>query len=87
MNKDGGPAFPRRLPDIRVPPDEALRIIESHAGMSLRDYFAAAALQGMLAYRHVNPTNGNYHENCSLDDCAMQAYEYADAMLAAREKP
>jgi hypothetical protein len=77
MSKYGGPAFP--LPEYLTWPQE-----DPH-GMSLRDYFAAKALQGMLAYSHVNAQNGNYHENCSLEDCAMQAYEYADAMLKARE--
>lgn len=38
-------------------------MIEAHEGMTLRDYFAAAALQGMLAYSYVNPTHGNFHEN------------------------
>ena len=39
--KDGGPAFPRSLPDIKVPPDEAFEIVKAHSGMSLRDWFAA----------------------------------------------
>lgn len=70
---DGGPAFP-------------IGDMHGEVGMSLRDYFAAAALQGMLAYSHVNPSTGNYHENCSLQDAAAQAYEYADAMIEARDK-
>jgi hypothetical protein len=45
-------------------------------GMSLRDYFAAMALQGMLG----NPSyNGTYR------DAADDAYNYAYAMLAARK--
>lgn len=45
-------------------------------GMTLRDYFAAAALQGILA----NPNAGN-------DDLvqAADAYIMADAMLKARD--
>jgi hypothetical protein len=49
-------------------------------GVNLRDYFAAAALQGYLAHR-------NPHAIGSLDrksHCQI-AYEYADLMLAARE--
>jgi hypothetical protein len=43
--------------------------------MTLRDYFAAAALTGLLANRL-----GRY------SDMAEDAYKYADAMLAEREK-
>ena len=58
-----------------------------HAGgMTLRDYFAAKALTGMLAYSHVNPSIGNYHENCTPAAVAMDAYALADAMLAERAK-
>jgi len=44
--------------------------------VSLRDYFAAAALQGNIAHPEVT---GN------RDDIARDAYKYADAMLKARE--
>jgi hypothetical protein len=54
--------------------------------MTLRDYFAAKALQGCLAYSVINPMRGNYHENCSTDQLAESAYDIADAMLKARAK-
>lgn len=63
---NGGPAFP----------GTAL------AGMSLRDYFAAKAMQaaiGMLAGNHF------WNEGGFFSDLAKNAYEMADAMLAARE--
>ena len=63
---DGGQAFPRA-----VQFDDAF--IHGH-GMTLRDYFAAAALQGNL----IEPTADN-------DDIAKYAYSLADAMLKARE--
>ena len=44
-------------------------------GMTLRDYFAAAALQGIMA-------DGG---GASWDDDAKNAYKAADAMLKARE--
>ena len=44
-------------------------------GMTLRDYFAAAALQGNL----IEPTASN-------EDVAKYAYSLADAMLKAREE-
>jgi hypothetical protein len=45
------------------------------AGMNLRDYFAAKALQGMLAM-----PNGDGEK----EDYARWAYQYADAMLERR---
>lgn len=45
-------------------------------GMTLRDYFAAKALQGLLACPEVR---GKVWEFVEL------AYEYADAMLKARQ--
>lgn len=47
---------------------------------TLRDYFAAAALQGMLASPG-EPKNGN-----SAKSYAHSAYYHADAMLAERGK-
>lgn len=47
-------------------------------GMSLRDYFAAAALTGLLA--------GRGDEDIRSDDWSCAAYVYADAMLTAREE-
>jgi len=70
--KDGGPAFPCAK--------------ERHAwfpGMTLRDYFAANALQGMIS-----ANVGFFDTNKAREDAnlaARSAYEYADAMLKARE--
>ena len=47
---------------------------------NLRDYFAAAALQGILA----QPLESDWAFSPEL--CAGSAYEYADAMLAARKE-
>jgi hypothetical protein len=51
-------------------------------GMDLRDYFAAKAMQGMLAH-----TGVVYGKTASLDDSAgaLRAYEIADKMMKARE--
>ena len=65
---DGGPAFPMGYHPAGNSAD--------HFGMTLRDYFAAAALQGNIAHPEVT---GN------RDDIARDAYKYADAMLKARE--
>jgi len=47
------------------------------SGMTLLDYFAARAMQGMYA-------NGSFPTGIMLDT-AKEAYEMADAMLKARE--
>jgi hypothetical protein len=48
-------------------------------GMTLRDYFAAKAMQEMMTYKdrpiYLRP----------VDEVAIDAYEMADAMLKARE--
>ena len=63
---DGGPAFPR---------DHAS---DGHNGMTLRDYFAAKAMQGVLA------RNGGYALREHMLSAARNAYDQDDAMLAAR---
>lgn len=73
---DGGPAFPQGMPvdlsygDVK--------------GMSLRDYFAAAALQKMM-----HPDLCTYHPSDrhvrACEAIAESCYEIADAMLKARE--
>ncbi len=45
-------------------------------GMKLRDYFAAKALQGMLAEPSLKATP---------EEFAQRAYQLADAMLQARD--
>jgi hypothetical protein len=53
-------------------------------GMSLRDYFAASAMQGMLSANSA-ATHGMNAENVDKI-IAREAYLLADAMLAEREK-
>lgn len=74
---DGGPAFPSE--EIESLDTGSRRILLK--GMSLRDYFAAAALQGLLA-SSVNEDGigsrvANLHE---------YSYALADEMLAERER-
>jgi hypothetical protein len=49
------------------------------SGMTLRDYFAAKAMQGMFNYWDENPHLEFEH----IADCS---YDMADAMMKAREK-
>ena len=69
MSNTGGPAFPTGTGG-NTPYSN---------GMTLRDYFAAKAMQGMLAYAY-------FHPLAMEDGCARDAYAMADAMLKARER-
>jgi hypothetical protein len=67
MKDTGGPAFPHYGGAGWMGP-----------GMTLRDYFAAKAMQGLLSARNPLVTN--------IGGIAEAAYEMADAMLAERSK-
>ena len=76
---DGGPAFPRPVGDLAIGGyGPTYETIPAQDGMSLRDYFAAAALQGMLS-------DYDFHGGLSDEKLAKAAYSQADAMLAARK--
>lgn len=62
---DGGTAFPAYINGVYT------------GGMSLRDYFAAKAMQAFCVQSHARSETPN--------DVALLAYEQADAMLRARE--
>lgn len=49
-------------------------------GMTMRDYFAAKAMQGELA---AQSAESGHYEN--MDALAVLAYRVADAMLKARQ--
>ena len=72
MTKDtGGPAFPCH-PGI----ENSL-----YDGMLLRDYFAAKAMEGILA-----SNTEHEHEDAHIFDAIAEAsYRQADAMLKARQ--
>ena len=77
MSKEtGGPAFPRPFSVDDVDPDITY---PANAGMTLRDYFAAKAMQGMFASSLVP-------QNVTNDEIAIESYKIADAMLKAREQ-
>ena len=65
----GGPAFP-------------CHTIAMHEGMTLRDYFAAKAMQEILgSNKYMGIIGVNRYEQRTAED----AYKVADAMLRARE--
>ena len=71
---DGGPAFPRLESLSNKTP--AYAVATSAGGMTLRDYFAAKAMQGMQANVGANKWTPEHF--------AESAYKCADAMLKAR---
>jgi hypothetical protein len=66
-NNDGGPAFAHSGSDCSM----------EQKGMTLRDYFATQAMQGLLAQ----------DDYWTIDDLAEQSFYVADTMLAERSKP
>jgi hypothetical protein len=68
------PAFPQG--NDRV---VSARSVADSQGMTLRDYFAAKALQGFL---HYSATKGIYTP--PDNELAKSSYDLADAMLKAR---
>jgi hypothetical protein len=60
-------------------------------GMTLRDYFAAKAMQGYISAKawhpdFVYPTDFNFDAGKrAADAVAVSAYKWADAMMKARE--
>lgn len=71
LDKDGGFAFPQS----ETANGNSFGAEYADGGMTLRDYFAAKALQGLIS----NSLNG------TPDGAAKIAYEFADAMLKHRE--
>jgi hypothetical protein len=80
-DKTGGPAFPE---PVAVGP--AGDVYRGMSGMSLRDYFAAAALPAVIAAtsagQHVPKMRDG--ENTIHQAIARDVFEVADAMIAAR---
>ena len=67
----GGPAFPTEVWDSEGVPQHT-------EGMTLRDYFAAKAMQGIVSREVSNES--------LIEVYAKNAYKMADAMLEAREQ-
>lgn len=86
IKNTGGPAFPRPLSqhDTKLPGQP----VPGQDGMTLRDWFAGQALDGVMATMPGEctqrpGTNGYRERNLEL---ATWAYDIADAMIEARTK-
>lgn len=73
--ENGGPAFPTESAH------QASASTWHYEGMTLRDYFAAKALPGVLYM----VAHGVHSTASSAEGCAAEAYKLADAMMKARE--
>lgn len=84
---DGGPAFP--VEGIFTSDGAFRQGIQTGncagwaSGLSIRDYFAAKAMQGALSGHHAHAGHEDYWPPVGV---ASYAYEMADAMLAERAK-
>lgn len=83
-NNDGGSAFPlpcghATVKDYQAGVGDFEKTVEvCKTGMSLRDYFAAKAMQEQIGFEGM--------EGCDKQQICAMAYELADAMIAEREK-
>ena len=82
MKNTGGPAYPRNHVPGTVTTDGEGRqhhtlFVPAQEGMTLRDYFAAAALTALINTRSAGD---------GFDEHADDAYAIADEMLAERDK-
>ena len=83
MKDNGGPAFP----ESEYSGEDGTFIFSRSQGMSLRDYFAAKAMQGILSSGSgLSMIYEAKEEVDSFVAAARIAYGYADAMLEERDK-
>ena len=75
---NGGPAFPSHCRTVKDEVDGGLM----YRGMTLRDYFAAKAMQGLIASHE----EGYWWKCNSYTMGARYSYRFADAMLKERAK-
>ena len=80
--KHGGAAFPQ----VNLKDYQGLLIPDLQKGMTLRDYFAAKAMQGFIAYMGCEAEATDRLGGPNNEVIARNAYSYADAMLKAREE-
>ena len=78
---DGGPAFPS------PPSQHSNGFYSTGNGMTLRDYFAAKAMQAIISSALNEQTKTGYNINNPhfLECLSLDAYAHADAMLKVRE--
>jgi len=79
---DGGSAFPEVYTETHGEWGDYRSEVTSTSGMSLRDFFAAKAMQAIVSN---NERTGPEFGYADVDIISRRAYQQADAMLRARE--
>lgn len=89
LNKSGGSAFP--CGERKFQTQDCIVKIESSSGMTLRDWFAGQALNGLCANGELEKSVRIYENKLNIEIDTVKyypqiAYELADAMLKERQK-
>ncbi len=79
---DGGPAFPCEYEDVKSPYPRTI----VQTGLSVRDWFAGMALQGMISDTIATIGGEPITPENAVELISARSYEYADAMLKERNK-
>jgi hypothetical protein len=74
----GGPAFPTTVRNHYDPETGGQWSEHVDPGMTLRQYYAAKAMQALLS-------SADWREDMSFKDTAVAAFKQADEMLAAEQ--
>lgn len=92
---DGGPAFPRYEYSQHYSDGHKFQpVIDHEPGMSLRDYFAAKAMQSLAIAFHTDQDTARFIEGLAvtmkcrqIDAIAARAVAQADSLIAALAQP
>jgi hypothetical protein len=96
MNENNPQAFPSKEIDYNASANHGTTVYDNHhAGMTLRDYFAAKAMPKSTTYTPAGLKNWikwffgyDYtSSNVEPEESAKKSYQLADAMLKERMKP
>lgn len=80
-NNTGGPAFPQ----VDLKNSYGMLVPDRQAGMTLRDYFAAKAMQSLISSSIGNLSKAYADDTDAINPIIAKAsYEMADAMLKER---
>lgn len=82
---DGGPAFPQITRLRKEGSGGHFTPQYDEGGISLRDYFAAKAMQAFISRADIAQAMSDYADGYYDEKVAQWAYESADAMLKRRQ--
>lgn len=79
LKHNGGLAFPRAMTVSHGACADHQEVVPPEDGMTLRDYFAAKAMQAIISGKKIL-IDEHWHDRVAID-----AYAMADAMIVQRE--